>query len=157
MVFDNYDDPASFSNIRDYMPEGHYGDVLGTSRHLDTSELGLTDEHHFVELSGLEPVAASKLLLHHCRVQVGDESEVKTTLERLGYHALAITQAGAYIEKRHLSLPEFIDHFHRRKPIILETTTNLLQYRRKLHQNSREIAITSSQHGNFLFTNLNCR
>jgi hypothetical protein len=77
MVFDNYDDPASFSNIRDYMPEGHYGDVLGTSRHLDTSELGFTDEHHFVELSGLEPVAASRLLLHHCRVQVGDESEVK--------------------------------------------------------------------------------
>jgi hypothetical protein len=68
VVFDNYDDPASFSSVRDYMPDGHYVDVLVTSRHLDTSELARNDEHHFIELSGLEPVAASKLLLHYSRV-----------------------------------------------------------------------------------------
>ncbi|ERF68964.1 hypothetical protein EPUS_08198 [Endocarpon pusillum Z07020] len=142
MVFDNYDDPVSFYNVRDYMPEGQHGHVLVTSRHMDTNELVDDDEHNFIELVGLDIVAASKLLLHHSRIQDRDESEVKKALERLGYHALAITQAAIYIKKRRLSLSEFWSHFEQRKRVILETTPQLSQYRRKLGQNEKETALS---------------
>ena len=36
MVFDNYDNPDTFQNIRDFIPQSELGAVLVTSRHPDS-------------------------------------------------------------------------------------------------------------------------
>ena len=62
-------------------------------------------------------------------------------MERLGCHPLAITQAGAYIRKRKLQLCEFMDHYKRRKKIILESTPQLSHYRKRLGNAEAETSL----------------
>src|SRR5205814_2178617 len=61
---------------------------------------------------------------------------------RLGYHALAIAQAGAYISKRKILLGEFLDHFERRKHIVLKETPQMSQYRRRLNKSEEETSLS---------------
>lgn len=63
MVFDNYDDPDTFPNIQDFIPEGEFGAILVISRHVDTSALVVEHNTGFIELPGLETDAALDLLI----------------------------------------------------------------------------------------------
>jgi tetratricopeptide (TPR) repeat protein len=143
MVFDNYDNPTAFNNVEDYMPSNEQGMVLVTSRHADADRLA--DEENQIQLQGLPESDAIKLLLKQSLVKQSDQDASKHAKEivaRLGYHALAITQAGAYISKRKILLGEFLDHFERRKDIILKETPQMSQYRRRLNQSERETSLS---------------
>ena len=63
MVFDNYDNPDTFLNIRDFIPQSERGAILVTSRHPDSNALVINQSNHFLELSGLDESAAVALLV----------------------------------------------------------------------------------------------
>ena len=143
MVFDNYDNPTAFNNVEDYMPSNEQGMILVTSRHADADRLA--DEENQIQLQGLPESDAIKLLLKQSLLKQSDQAASKHAKEivaRLGYHALAITQAGAYISKRKILLGEFLGHFERRKDIILKETPQMSQYRRRLNQSEIETSLS---------------
>lgn len=47
IVFDNYDNPGVFPNIRDFIPHSELGAILVTSRHPDSKALVLNKSHHY--------------------------------------------------------------------------------------------------------------
>ena len=141
-MFDNYDDPRTFSNVQEYIPQGEHGCVLFTSRHTDSNELA--DHDNVVELPGLSPENSLELLHKKCHTQnvEGAEIEGARIVERLGYHALAITQAGAYIQRQKLQLCDFLLHYNDQRAAILQQTFAMSQYRRKLNEQDKETALT---------------
>jgi tetratricopeptide (TPR) repeat protein len=143
MVFDNYDNPTVFNNVEDYMPSNEQGMVLVTSRNADADKLA--DEENQIQLQGLPESDAIELLLKQSLMKQSDQvasENAKEIVARLGHHALAITQAGAYISKRKILLGEFLDHFERRKDIILKETAQMSQYRRRLNKSERETSLS---------------
>lgn len=114
------------------MPQGEHGRVLFTSRHADTDQLTYPD--NVIELLGLSPESSLDLLFKKCHVkQTGTtEHEGSIIIERLGYHALAITQAGSYIRRHKIKLDQFMSHYDRQRRVILEDTHQETQCRRKL-------------------------
>ena len=141
MVFDNYDNPDTFPNIQDFIPQSEFGGILVTCRHLDSNALVINQSSHFIELFGLEEDAAVALLIQQSQTSEGISEDAKKIVKRLVRHPLAITQAGAYIRKRKLRLSEFVDHYKRRKKIILESTPQLSQYRKRLGKNEEETSL----------------
>ena len=143
MVFDNYDNPTVFNNVEDYMPSNEQGMILLTSRNADADKLA--DEENQIQLQGLPESDAIELLLKQSLMKQSDQvasENAKQIVARLGYHALAITQAGAYISRRKILLGEFLDHFERRKDIILKETPQMSQYRRRLNKSERETSLS---------------
>ncbi len=61
-----------------------------------------------------------------------ESEDGREIIERLAYHPLAITQAGAYIKKCGLQLGKFMKEYKKQRKAILTNTTPLSQYRRKL-------------------------
>ena len=123
LVFDNYDNPKAFTSraIRDYIPcQG--GHILFTSRHKDSSRLG-----YCVDLSRMTKGESVELLLQ--ATSTSENSEVAEVVATLGYLALALDQAGAYIRARGLPLSQFIAHYKRRKKIVLEEIPDEWEYR----------------------------
>ena len=141
MVFDNYDNPVAFPNIRDFIPQSECGAILVTSRHPDSHAVVMNLSNHFLELFGLEECAAVALLIQQSQITKGISSDAKNIVERLGCHPLALTQAGAYVRKRKLRLCEFMDHYQRRKKIILESTPQLSQYRKRVGNAEEETSL----------------
>ena len=111
LVFDNYDNPNTFPNIQDFIPQSEFGAILVTSRHQDSSALIIEQSNHFIELFGLDESAAVALLIQQSKTKEDIAADAKKIVERLGCHPIALTQAGAYIRKRKLRLSEFIDHY----------------------------------------------
>ena len=109
------------------IPQGTHGAVLVTSRLADTRALVEGDSTNFIQLGGLKESEALNLLLHQSRVKASKTSteDAKDIIERLGYLPLAVTQAGSYIKKREMGLHQFLNHYKRRKEIILKTTAQL--------------------------------
>ncbi|KAG8705532.1 hypothetical protein FRC09_002893 [Ceratobasidium sp. 395] len=99
LVFDNADDPEL--KLHDFIPGGSYGSVLITTRLRSLALLGqgLGSD---CSVGGMEPEEAVELLLKKARRQdqglSRDEMGAATKLvQDLGYLALAIVHAGAYI------------------------------------------------------------
>ena len=137
-VFDNYDDPCAFS-LWDYIPSSELGTILVTSRHADTRDL-TPDAESFIELQGLDKSTAVELLtLPNSNAE--SETDALAIVERLGYHPLAITQASSYIRQRRIKSKDFMDHYDRRKELILRNTPQLSQYRRKLGGSETETSL----------------
>ena len=141
MVFDNYDNLDAFPNIQDFIPQSEFGAILVTSRHPDSSALVTEQSDHFIELSGLDESNAVALLIQQSQTKGDIAADAKKIVERLGYHPLALTQAGAYIRKRKLPLSGFMDHYKQRKKIILENTPQLSQYRKRLGNAEEETSL----------------
>jgi tetratricopeptide (TPR) repeat protein len=122
LVFDNYNNPNSFQQrpIRDYIP-GQGGHVIFTSRHKDSSRLGLT-----MDLSRMTEDEGIRLLLHF--IPGSKNSEAGEVIALLGYLALAIDQAGAYIHSRLLPLSQFVSHYKKRKMRVLEEIPDEWEY-----------------------------
>jgi hypothetical protein len=101
MVFDNYDDPTTFSTLEQYIPRRGKGDILITSRHRGLGELGtILDIHPMPDKAGVE------LLLHrYSNINVDDYmAEGTAVVNRLGGLALAIDQASAYMSYKQLHI-----------------------------------------------------
>lgn len=142
MVFDNYDNPNAFDSLQDFIPTGERGSILITTRHADVDVLGQNGKA--TELLGLHELEALKLLFGQSMTKETDHGIVygKPIVERLGYHPLAITQAGAYINKRGIGFKDFMDHYNRRRKLILEQTPQMSQYRRKLNDADKETSLS---------------
>ena len=141
MVFDNYDNPDTFPNIQDYISDSEFGAILVTSRHPDSIEIVMNQRSHFIKLLCLDENNAVALLTQKSQTEEGSAIEAIKIVERLGCHPLALAQAGAYIRKRKLRLSNFMDHYKRRKKIILETTPQLSQYRKRLGNAEEEMSL----------------
>ena len=61
-----------------------------------------------------------------------DSTTSHMIISHLGYLALAIDQAGAYIRAHNLTLNLFLDHFNNRREIILNHIPTLSEYTKKL-------------------------
>jgi len=141
LVFDNYDDPHKFPNIQDYFPPNKLSSILVTGRHADIGTLVLGQDDNLIELSGLADTAAVDLLEHHSQARETDGNFGEEIVKRLGYHPLAITQAGTYIRKGRIPLSEFLDIYKQEKAEILTNTPQLSQYRRKLGDAENETSL----------------
>ena len=141
MVFDNYDNPDTFPNIRDFIPQSKLGAILVTSRHPDSCALVVNQSNHYIALFGLQEDAAVALLIQQSQTNEESHEDAKKIVQRLVCHPLAVTQAGAYIRKRKLRLGEFMDNYKHRKRKILETTPQLSQYRKKVGNTDEETSL----------------
>jgi len=138
IVFDNYDDPSAF-NLLDFIPQGESGRILVTSRNAGS----LIDPESIIHLEGLAEADAWDLLMRQSQLK-HDKSNIKNSkliVARLGYHALAITQAGSYIAQRKIQLQQFVHHYNRQRKDILQQTPQMTQYRRKLTDAAGETAL----------------
>jgi tetratricopeptide (TPR) repeat protein len=127
LVFDNYDDPTSFTDksIKDYFPQNGEGFILVTSRHADTKRLG-----NHLEVNTMAPVEALELLLTRSNGKKTEPnlSEGEAIVKRLGFHALAIDQAGAYISSRNLNLSLYLEHYNARTAKVLHEVPDIWDY-----------------------------
>jgi hypothetical protein len=142
LVFDNYDDPILFDNIQDLFPERAQGTIMLTTPRAETA--ALADDDWFIEHLGLRSEDGLALLLKHCQIKLSEKinEEALVIVERLGYHALAIGQAGTYINSRRIRLNQFLDHFNRRKELILQQTPHMSHYRRKLNAAEKDTSLS---------------
>lgn len=138
MVFDNYDNPSDFSNIRGFIPFGMQGAILITTRHEDVRQLGT-----MISVPGLAEDNAVNLLMKHCEeerepdnLQVAQEI-VKT----LGYHALAIHQAGRYIFK-HPPIQSFLDSYETEKRSLMGWTPIFWDYKKIVNEEEQECVLS---------------
>lgn len=110
IVFDNYNNPSAF-NLQDYMPEGEHSRMVVTSRHADTESLA--DPDNLIQLHGLHEKEALALLLKQSSLKESESNyqHGKSIIKKLGYHALAITQAGSYVKLQQIGLHQFMEHY----------------------------------------------
>ena len=142
LIFDNYDDPRSFPNIKSYFPDSQQGAILITSRYADTNELVRVRPTNFIEVPGLEEDTALELLMDRSEHDSSDIENAKCIVQRLGYHPLAITQAATYIRRRSLGFSDFMSHYKRRKEYILDKTPLISEYTKKLPGADTETALS---------------
>ena len=131
LIFDNFDDPHSFGakNIKEYFPRSNKGSILITSRDGTAKSLGYT-----IDASTMSDEEALELLFRRSEVTRSDKNrlEAQTIVKRLGFHALAVDQAGAYIQTRSLDLDVFLEHYKNRREAVLNETPGLWDYKRNL-------------------------
>ena len=123
MVFDNYDKPAEFPNVRDYL--WHRAKIIFTSRHTDAKRLG-----NSIEVEAMTLDEGIQLLLLQSGYERTDENVVdaRQIVEDLGGLALAIDQAATYIGARHVPLKSFPEVFAKRRSSILRHTPTHWEY-----------------------------
>jgi tetratricopeptide (TPR) repeat protein len=138
LVFDNFDDPSSFhtKSIKEYFPRRRDGSILVTSRVREATFLG-----HAIDVSVMSDEEAVELLFQRTkrdetRRRATDLLEVRKIVARLGFHALAIDQAGAYIFSGDYDLDVFLNHYNKRRMEVLSAKPSLWDYRRKLQPDS---------------------
>ena len=141
LVLDNFDNPSAFRDVADFIPQSNLGAILVTSRHADSDTLVLDQSNHFIKLDDLEESVAILLLCQRSQTKDLGAEGVKEIVERLGYHPLAITQAGAYIKRRGLQLCDFTKVYKKQKEAILTNTLPLSQYRKKLGHDEKETSL----------------
>ena len=136
LVFDNHDDPSSFY-LPEYFPASEQGRILVTSRHAGVSEF---EYENAIELEGLSEKEALELLFARSRAK-NTQSNIehgKVVVRRLGFHTLAIAQAGSFLLSRGFSLNRFMDLFETQRESILKHTSQMSEYRRQLSTSAQE-------------------
>ncbi|KFY31329.1 hypothetical protein V493_01202, partial [Pseudogymnoascus sp. VKM F-4281 (FW-2241)] len=135
LVFDNFDDPSAFGdeNIKPYFPRSGRASILFTTRHTGVKDMGQS-----IDVTSMLNQEALDLLLRRSNVERSDENvqEGANIVKRLGYHALAIDQAGAYIKAGALDLCLYMTHYTERKEKVLSEIPELWDYQRKLKADS---------------------
>ena len=135
MVFDNYDDPQAFEghSIRSFVPGGKSGRILFTSRLRDSARLGCQ-----IDVSSMTENESLDLLLQRPPLSENELVHGRKIASTLGFLALALDQAGAYIRARSLDLEDFIQHYHDRKEIVLQEIPDEWEYSRSVNEDGRE-------------------
>jgi len=143
MVFDNYDDPLSY-NLLKFFPENKLGMVIITSRHKAAESFALRQNR--IELMGLTESEANRLLLLESELDPsvnGSSEHSAAIVHRLGYHPLAIAQAGAYINMRNIALEDFLGIYNQQQATILKGTTPLMSgYWKRSTESNQEIPMS---------------
>ncbi|MCJ1231793.1 hypothetical protein MMC12_008472 [Toensbergia leucococca] len=138
-VLDNFDNPKDFQehSIQHYIPKATNGSVLFTSRHASSERLG-----HVIRVSEMSDDESLDLLLQRPTSEATERQQGLAIATMLGYLALALDQAGAYIRAQCLPLQDFRSHYKRRKKMILEGVPEQWEYRRKLGETERETVLS---------------
>ena len=125
LVFDNYDDLATFKGIRNFFPRDNRHSILITSRHEDSTHLGL-----FISISKMEQDEANALLLHRSGLEHNATAaeHAQGVAHHLGYLPLALAQAGAYVKARRIPLSTFVNHYEKRASAVLKQTPDIWEY-----------------------------
>lgn len=109
LILDNCDDPKMDYAI--YFPSGERGSVLMTTRVKECAEIYSNTGYETFDSMPHED--ATELLLKACRVKEDQKKDKREAAEKvvdvLGRHALAITQASAYINRRLCTIEEYPD------------------------------------------------
>jgi hypothetical protein len=118
LILDNIDDAAAAAATQALLPRLRGGDVLITSR---VTNFGA--EITKLELDVLDPQHATSFLLErtagHRRNATDDESCARDLSEQLDGLALALEQAGAYIEHQRMSFARYLETWHRSREKVL--------------------------------------
>ncbi|QRW09969.1 kinesin light chain [Ceratobasidium sp. AG-Ba] len=121
LVIDNADDPNV--DIRHYMPSNDHGSIIITTRLKRYASLARGhDSDHLV--SEMKPEEAMEMLLKAAKMKETDLSSIEREaaqmlLKDLGYLALAIAQAGAYVFNSGCPFTKYYEMFagHRQKTL----------------------------------------
>src|SRR3984957_5138930 len=146
LLFNNADD--TMLNLRDYFPCCSHGNILITSRNYDIRQHATGQRSH-CKVSGLTETEAERLLLDVAGInddEHADEnkywhrqlsryiplhlsgSTLSTIIEQeLGYLALAVVQAGAYISRFECGLSRYLEMYRERRGELLEEYRNQVQ------------------------------
>src|SRR5271170_1220799 len=113
-----------FSTLLTYHTGGK-GAILITSRHEDTTRLGMG-----IKVPPLTEEEGLELLLRQSKQEQTPENliEGKKIVHMLGCLALAIDQAAAFISAQNLALSLFPAQYEKRKKVILDYTPTLWEY-----------------------------
>jgi len=137
VVFDNYDEPKLFhgKQLKEYFPTTGPGSILVTSRLEVVRSLG----HHSLDVEQLLEAEALEILLRRTRRSRSEQDLTDATniIKRLGYHALAIDQAGAYILKRQMDLSVYLSHYNQQREKVLNEAPEIWDYM-KMSKDSAE-------------------
>ncbi|KAI4265159.1 MAG: hypothetical protein L6R35_007180, partial [Caloplaca aegaea] len=117
LLFDGAD---SLEEISGLFPPGRYGDVIYTSKNPMLRRLPASQTLHVSELDYDE---APELLLKSARLNVSStdhRAQASAIVAELGYLALAIDQAGAYIASGECYLDDFLVVFNEHRQHLLE-------------------------------------
>ncbi|QRV95536.1 kinesin light chain [Ceratobasidium sp. AG-Ba] len=117
MVFDNADDPSI--GLPQYFPKGAQGRILITTRARELVLLSQGPNSEY-NVSSMEPDEALQLLLTVSRINVvgtsmSEKDSAALLVQDLGYMALAVVQAGAYIWRTSCDFTQY-RHMYSMKP-----------------------------------------
>ncbi|KAG9082837.1 hypothetical protein FS749_006538 [Ceratobasidium sp. UAMH 11750] len=138
MVFDNADDPAL--RIHEFFPAGNHGSILVTTRLPDLA-LHARGPNPKCGVSGMDPHGAMDLLLGTAQFEGGlsgaEHEAAARLLQDLGYLALAIVHAGAYMQHSRCTVSQYRDLFSKSRERTLtrssEIMANIQDYQRSPH------------------------
>jgi len=123
LIFDNADNLPSLAT---YLPGGRHGNILVTSRNPRTRDIvGGVDKYIF-EVDRMSQADACDLLRRAARLSPEDmvdpetEKVARTIVEKLGYLALAIDQAGAYIANT-CSIGDYLGIYEKIRPVLMSS------------------------------------
>ncbi|RFU80475.1 kinesin light chain 1 [Trichoderma arundinaceum] len=118
LILDNADDNAV--DYQDYIPSGARGAVLMTSR---LPECAVHNTVGHVELENLSKEHCVELLLNVMKVSEPLRAESVTPAvaiaEEMGFHTLAMLQAGAYILTKERTMEEYLIDYRKQKDELL--------------------------------------
>ena len=118
LILDNIDNVPAAAAMQALLPKLRGGDVLVTGRvanfgaEIVKLELGVLHSEHATSFL-LERTLAGR------RAATDDESRARELAEQLGRLALALEQAGAYIERRRMSFANYLADWHQTRETVL--------------------------------------
>ena len=121
LIFDNADHLPTLPN---YFPGGSHGNILVTSRNPRVRDILFEQDRHTIEVDRMSKSDACELLRKAASLtpeQIAEPAITTMTnliVERLGYLALAIDQAGSYIANT-CSIEEFLALYDKMRPELL--------------------------------------
>ncbi|KAG8740403.1 hypothetical protein FRC10_004354 [Ceratobasidium sp. 414] len=122
LLFDNADD--STLDLQTYLPRGTHGRVLITTRARGVALLAKGPNSDY-NVSSMEPEESLRLLLtvarsDRARLSNEDKQAATALVQDLGYMALAVVQAGAYIWRTSCGFDQYREMYKKRPREMLE-------------------------------------
>ena len=117
LLFDGADNLEDISGL---FPPGIYGDIVYTSKNRMLRRLSEFQMRHVAEMNNDE---ASETLLKSARLDTSsgiNKEQASIIVRELGYLALAIDQAGAYIASGQCRLDDFLDTFNTHRKHLMQ-------------------------------------
>ncbi|KAE9399116.1 TPR-like protein, partial [Gymnopus androsaceus JB14] len=136
-IFDNADDQEVF--LKEYIPSCNHGNVIVTSRLTETSQMATPGWH--IHLSNLSSESAVELLLKHANEESSNNniSVAGEVVNALGFHALAVSTAGAYIGATPTcTLQKYMTYFDKKR-------SKMLNYRMRSLDNYQRTVFSAFQ------------
>ncbi|KAJ4857261.1 tetratricopeptide repeat domain-containing protein [Trichoderma breve] len=147
LILDNADD--SSINYADYIPSGERGTVLMTSR---LPECAVYKTLGHIELGNLSKENCIELLLNSMSVpeplRTESAAPAEAIVEEMGFHTLAILQAGAYISSMDISMEKYLIDYREQADKLLKFVPSQAQSRYRNVWTTFEISVQALKSSN---------